>query len=117
MSANGNDNDDDNSNNIIFTIKYTKLYLPVVTLSEKDNQKLSNHHKAKSENENMTNDYRYFHELNFVGLNRLFVFVYSNQDDNAQRYKARKYYLPKSVIKNHNVNTNGKNFCEQLILI
>ena len=40
LSANGNDNDDANSNNIIFTIKVTKLYIPVVTLSAKDNQKL-----------------------------------------------------------------------------
>ena len=32
---------DTNSNNIIFPIKDTKLYVPVVTLSAKDNQKLS----------------------------------------------------------------------------
>ena len=46
MSAAGNDvndnvNDDANSNNIIFTIKDTKLYVPVVILSTRDNQKLS----------------------------------------------------------------------------
>ena len=35
LSENGNDNDDTNSNNIILTIKDTKLY--VVTLSAKDN--------------------------------------------------------------------------------
>ena len=40
LSAAGADND--NSNNIIFTIKDTKLYVPVVTLSATDNQKLSN---------------------------------------------------------------------------
>ena len=40
LSAAGADND--NSNNIIFTIKDTKLYAPVVTLSATDNQKLSN---------------------------------------------------------------------------
>ena len=34
------DNDDGNSNNIIVTIKYTKLYVPAVALSAKDNQKL-----------------------------------------------------------------------------
>ena len=32
-NANGNNDD----NNIIFTIKHTKLYVPVVTLSTKDN--------------------------------------------------------------------------------
>ena len=44
MSAGGTEyiiNDNDNDNNIIFTIKYIKLYVPVVTLSARDNQKLS----------------------------------------------------------------------------
>ena len=41
LSAGGNDNVNDNSNNIIFTIKDTKLFVPVVTLLEKDNQNLS----------------------------------------------------------------------------
>ena len=37
----GNDNTNGNPNNIIFTIKDTKLYVPVVTLSVKYNSKLS----------------------------------------------------------------------------
>ena len=37
---NVNGNDEDNNNNKIFAIKYTKLYVPVVTLSARDNQKL-----------------------------------------------------------------------------
>ena len=42
LSVNGTDNTKYNdSNNIIFTIKDTKLYVPVVTLSARDNQKLS----------------------------------------------------------------------------
>ena len=43
LSVLGNENDNINadSNNIIFPIKDTKLYAPVVTLSTKDNQKLS----------------------------------------------------------------------------
>ena len=51
--------------------------------------------KQKSENKNTTNEYRYFLESNFVKVNRLFVLVYSNQDDNAERFKTRRYYLPK----------------------
>ena len=56
------------ANNIIFTIKDTKLDVPVVTLSARDNQKLSkllskvfersvywNEYKTKSENKNTTN--------------------------------------------------------------
>ena len=67
------DNNDANSNNIIFTIKGTKLYVPFAALLAKDNQKLSNtfskifersvywnEYKTKSENKNTTNKYRYF---------------------------------------------------------
>ena len=39
-SAVGANNTNGNPNNVIFIIKYTKTYVPVVTLSEKDNQKL-----------------------------------------------------------------------------
>ena len=58
--------------NIILTIKDTKLHVPAVTLSAKDNQKLLkiinkvfqrsvylNEYKTKSENKNTTNEYRY----------------------------------------------------------
>ena len=38
----GNDGTNANHNNIIFTIKDTKLFIPVVTLSSRDNQNLSN---------------------------------------------------------------------------
>ena len=41
LSAAGADNDNANSNNIIFTIKSKKLCVPVVTLTAKDDQKLS----------------------------------------------------------------------------
>ena len=69
MPAVGADNNDANSNNIT-----------------KDNQKLSkllgkgfnrsvywNEYKTKSENKKTTNEYRYFLESKFVGVNRLFV--------------------------------------------
>ena len=84
------DNTNDNPNTI-FTIKDTKLYAPVITLSTKENQKLSkplskgfqrsvycNEYETKSENKNTTKGWRYFLESNFVGVNRLFVLVYSN---------------------------------------
>ena len=41
LTAAGADNTDTNLNNIIFTIKDTKLFVPVVTLSADDNKKLS----------------------------------------------------------------------------
>ena len=40
-AANADNDDGDNSQNIIFTVKYTKLYIPIVILIAKDNQKLS----------------------------------------------------------------------------
>ena len=43
---------------------------------------------------------------------RLCVLIYSNQDDNAKRYKARKYSLSEGFIKNYNI-INGKNFYDQ----
>ena len=73
LSADGADNNNANSNNIIFTIKGKKLYVPVVNVSTKDNQKLSklisigfersvywNRWKTKSENKNTRNEYRKF---------------------------------------------------------
>ena len=41
LAAAGNDNINGGPNNFIFTIKDTKLYVSVVNLSAKDNQKLS----------------------------------------------------------------------------
>ena len=69
----------------------------------------------KIENKNKTNEFRYFLESNFVGVNRLFVLVYSNHGGNAKRFKAKRYYLPKGKIKNYNVMINGKNFYDQSI--
>ena len=59
--------------------------------------------------------YRYFLESNFVGVNKLFVLVYSNQDGSAKRFKTRRCYLPKGIITNYNVIINGKNSNDRLI--
>ena len=40
LSAAGNDNNDANSDNIVFSIKETRLYNHAVTLSAEDDQKL-----------------------------------------------------------------------------
>ena len=77
-----------------------------------------NEYKIKSENENTANEHRYFLESNFAGLNKLFVLTYLNQDDDIRRYKARRYYLPKGIIKNYNVIINENTFMTNpLILI
>ena len=63
----------------------------------------------------MTNLYIYFFESNVVGVNRLFVLVYSNQSGNIKRFKARRYYFPKGVIENHNFIISEKNYYDQPI--
>ena len=89
LASNGNDNTNADPYKIIFTIKNTKLHVPVVSLSAKHIKKrlkpLSkrfersvywNKYKTKSENKNTTNEYRYFLESNFIGVNRfLFWFM------------------------------------------
>ena len=97
LSVTGNDNTNGNPDHVIFTIKDTKLYVPVVTLSAKDNEKLSkrfskvfersvycNEYKTKSKNKNTTNKYRYFLESDFVEINRLFILLYTNQNVNSK---------------------------------
>ena len=57
--------------------------------------------------------YIYFLESKFLGVNRLFVLVYSNLDANSKRFKTQRYYLPKGIIDNDNVIINEKNFYDQ----
>ena len=84
FSSAGNENvinDDDHANNIILTIKYTKLYVHLVTLSARDNKKLSkllrkgsersvywNEYKTKSEYKNTTNEFRFFWNIILLEL-------------------------------------------------
>ena len=56
--------------------------------------------KTKSENKSSTNEYGYFLKSNFVGVNRLFALIYSNEDENAKRFKTRRFYLLKYVMSN-----------------
>ena len=117
----GVENDNAHSNNLIFTIKDTKLYVPVVIASGKDNQNYQNllakdlkdqfirtNVKRKYKNKNTTNEHRYFLE------SRLFVLIYFNRDNDVKEFKAQ-IYLPKAIIKNSDVTINGKNFYDQPI--
>ena len=54
--------------------------------------------KKKSENKNTVQQCGNFLKSNFVAVNRLFVLVYSNQDDNSKVFKIRRHYLPKLLI-------------------
>ena len=118
-NANGNNDD----NNIVFTIKDTKLYVPVVTLSARDNQKLSkllskgfersvywNEYKTKSGTKVQQMNIDIFSKSNFVVANGLFVLVYTTEANNAKGFNTWKYFLFKVIIKNYNVIINGRNF-------
>ena len=52
-----------------------------------------------------------FSNQTLLELQRLFVSVYSNQDNIAERFKTRWWYLlTNGIINNYNVTINGKSF-------
>ena len=101
-----------------FAITETKLYVPVVTLSTKDNAKLLQQLKpgfkriinwSKYESSIKTfaqNRYlNYLINPSFQGVNRLFVLSFENEND---RTSHSTYYLPNVEIKDDNVMIDGR---------
>ena len=108
-----------------FAITETKLYIPVATLSTKDNEKLHQQLKSgfkkaiswsKYESSMKTfaqNRYlNYLIDPRFQGVNRLFVLAFENEND---RISHSTYYLLKVEIKDYNVMIDGRNFFDQPI--
>ena len=106
-----------------FAMKETKLYVPVVTLSTKDNEKLLQQLKFEFKKTFTWNKYessiktfaqnRYLNYLinpSFQGVNSLFVLSFENEND---RTSHSTYYLPKVEIKDYNVMIDGRNFFDQ----
>ena len=81
LAASAVDNVNANDNKFFFTIKDTKLYVPVVTLSAKDSQKLSEPLSKGFERSLYWNEY-------------------------SKMYKSKIYYLQKVFIKNYNITIN-----------
>ena len=86
LAAAGVDNADAYSNNFIFVVKDTKLYIPVVTLSARDSLSKRfersvywNAYRTKIKNKNMTHQYRYLLKSNFVGVQRLFFCLFKSR--------------------------------------
>ena len=92
-----------------FAITDTKLYLPVIILSQQDNAKLLkklnsgfkrviNWNKYLSKPELLAQNPNLIHlvEPSFEGVNRLFVLAFEND---AQRTSSKGYYLPNVEIK------------------
>ena len=115
----------------VFIINDTKLYVPVVTLSEEDNKDFIeqqnkgfqrsiywNEYKTKEQTENTdANAVKYINlDPSFQGANRLFLIAYSRADNNqATRNGQQKYYLPRIDLKKYNVVIDGRNFYENPI--
>ena len=108
-----------------FEIKETKLYIPVVTLSTRDNAKLSPQLKsvfkrtinwikylAKPELLAKNANSNYLVEPSFQGVNRIFVLTFEND---AQRTSNKRYNLQNVKIKYYNVAIDGKNVFDQPI--
>ena len=116
-----------------FKITNTKLYVPIVTLSSKDNVKLVklleegfkrpvywNEYQTKIETRNLDNNNltRFPLDASFQGVRRLFVLAFDIADGGAKQVKRnnhRKYFLPRVNITNYNVLIDGRNFYGQPI--
>ena len=126
----------------IFKITNTKLYVPIVTLSSKDNVKLVklleegfkrpvywNEYQTKIETRNLDNNNltRFPLDASFQGVRRLFVLAFNNTTVNVPnnpinntnnrvlRNSHTKYFLPRVNITNYNVLIDGRNFYDQPI--
>ena len=108
-----------------FEITDTKLYVPVVTLSTKENAKLLqqlksgfkrvinwNKYLSKPELLRRNPNLNYLIEPSFQGVNRLFILAFEND---TQRTSHSGYYLSSVEIKNYNTVINGENFFDQPI--
>ena len=120
-----------------FRITDAKLYVPIVTLSIENNSKLTkllnegfkrpiywNEYKVtpnKAVEIAAANDVKYIRELldsSCQGVKRLFVLAYNNTADNNQVYvdSCKKYFLPRVKIDNYNIEIDGRNFHDQLMI-
>ena len=97
----------------IFKTANTKLYVPIVTLSSKDNVKLAklleegfkrsvywNEYQTKIESRNLDNNNltRFPLDAFFQGVRRLFVLAFDNTDNGAKKIERNshtKYFFPK----------------------
>ena len=108
-----------------FKITDTKLYVPVVTLSTKDDNNFLeqlksgfkrtikwNKYRSEMTNQTQNNNLNYLIDPTFTKVNRLFVLSFENEDD---RRSFSKYYVPNVQIKDFNVLIDGKSFFDMPI--
>ena len=113
---------DDSPTDATFKITDTKLYVPVVTLSaENDNKLLEqlktgfkrtikwNKYRSEMSNQTINNNLNYLIDPTFTNVNRLFALSFENE---ADRSSFSKSYVPKIEINNFKVLVDGKQFLE-----
>ena len=116
-----------------FKITSTTLYVPIVTLSTKNNVNLTkqlnegfkrsvywNEYKSKiqTKDRDPKNLKRFPVDASFQGVNRLFVLAFDNTNNGnnkVERDSHRKFFLPRVNITNYNVLIGGRNFYDQPI--
>ena len=109
-----------NPTNAVFKITDCKLYVPVVTLSaENDNKLLEqlktgfkrtikwNKYRSELSNQTKNNNLNYLIDPTFTNVNRLFALSFETEDD---RTSFLKYHVPKVEIKDFNVLIDEKLF-------
>ena len=109
-----------------FTITETNLYVPVVTLSTRDNAKLLPQLKngfkrtlswdkylVKPEVLAQNSNLNHLTEPSFQGVYRLFVLAFEND---AQRSGKKIYYIPNVDIKDYNVMIDEKHVFDQQMI-
>ena len=108
----------------VFEISDCKLYVPVVTLSAEDDNKLLelletgfkrtikwNKYRSEMSNQTKNNNLNYLTDPTFTNVNRLFVLSVKDNDD---RDSFSKYYVPKVEVKDFNVLIDQKPFVKLL---
>ena len=107
---------------VTFKITDCKLYVPVITLSTENENKLFemlksgfkrtvkwNKYMLYISNQAKNSNLNYLIDPTFEKVNRLFVLSFENEDDRTTYYK---YYVPNVEIKNYNILIDGNPFFE-----
>ena len=113
----------DNSENATFQITDTKLYVPVVTLSQENDIKLLerlklgfkrpikwNKYRSQMTVQPQNNSLNYLIDPTFMNFNKLFVLSFQRNNNTDSRYSYSNYYVPKVELKDFNVLIDGKTF-------
>ena len=111
-----------NPTNVTFKITDTKLHVPVVTLSTKNENKLLeqlktgikrtikwNKYRSEISNQAANKNLNYLIDPTFTNVNRLFVLSFKSDDD---KNSFSNYFVTKVEVKDFNVFIDGKPFFE-----